>query len=911
MRRPLVVLALGAVAFLTLVVVAMALADVYTEYLWFRHVGYADAFRTRLINSAIVRLIAALIGTAVVLANLWIVVRQLGPVHLRRRYGNLEIAEQVPRHFIAGGVVALAVLTGLWLSGTTYTPGATLAVLTWFRHEPWGVVEPLFGRDAAFYIFMLPVLQRLLGYLLTLTLWSAILVVAGYALTGALRLQGRRVEAEPRATTHLAVLAAAAIALLAIRYWLARYNFVLHGTGFGGIVGYTDVHARIPARTVMALLGLAAAGSIVVAARRRSLLMPVIAMGTLLVAALLGLWIYPAIVQSLRVEPNQLAREQTYISWHMEFTRRAYDLDRIRREPMPIEPRSDYSDVREDLERLPLWDLEPLRTVFEQNEARRGYYFFPDVDFDRYGPPGDEWQVAIGVREFRGEELPPTARTWQTLHLNTDVVRGYGAVVTQAAGTRADPDLWVGEINPVQRDPAAPPELELREPSVYFGETMHGYIVLGAAAAGAPPPDLPTATPAATPTRDTAVPLSSFMRVLAFALRFRDHNLLFAGELTRQSRLAFRRSVSERLSRLAPFLVWDANPYPVIHNGRIVWIVDGYAATSSFPLAAAYPLENVGRLRYARNAVKATIDAVTGDVAIHAVEPDDPILRTYARIFPGLFRDADEIAPSLRRHWRYPATLLRMQADMLQTYHLERPEPFFAGEDVWELPDERGVQGVTRRYRPLYMLLRLPGATRREFVALVPFTVRERPVMSALLVARNDPPFYGDLLLLELPGDQQVRGPALISSLVSQDPVIASQVALWRQTGEVNFGQLRVVPLERSILYVQPLFLSAHGSPNPQLHGIIVSDGTRVHMAPPPLSFALAALTGEGDAAALRAQAGRAPGRAAAGAWADDALRLLQEAEARLRAGDWAGFGARWTELQRLLQRAAQSPVPP
>jgi uncharacterized protein len=905
MRRSILALILGAAAFLTLVISAAALADLYTEILWFRHVGYADVFRTRLLTTALVRSAAAAVGTAVVLVNLWYVVRRLGPVHLRRRYGNLEIAEQVPRRFITAGVTALAIVTGLWLSGTMYTAGASLAVLTWLRHEPWGLVEPLFGRDAAFYIFTLPVLQRFLGYLLTVTIWSAVLVMAGYALSGAVRLRERRVDIEPRAAMHLAALGAAALAIIAIRYWLARYNFALNGTGFGGIVGYTDVHARIPARTVIALLGLGLAGTVVHAMRQRTWLAPAAGAGVLFTAALIGLWIYPALVQSLRVEPNQIAREQTYIRWHMEFTRRAYDLDRIRREPMPIEPRADWTNLREDLERLPLWDLEPLRTVFEQNEARRGYYFFPDVDFDRYGAPGDEWQVAIGVREFRGEELPPTARTWQTLHLNTDVVRGYGAVVTQAAGTRADPDLWVGEINPVQRDPAAPPELELREPSVYYGETMDTYIVLGAAAADPPPPDLPTATPAVAPTRDTAVPLSSFLRVLAFSLRFGDHNLLFAGELTRESRVAFRRRVRERVTRLAPFLVWDANPYPVIHDGRIVWMLDGYAAASSFPLAAAYSLENVGRLRYARNAVKATVDAVTGDVALYAVEPDDPILRTYARIFPGLFREADDIAPALRRHWRYPTTLLRMQAEMLQTYHLDRPEPFFAGEDVWELPDERGVQGVIRRYRPLYMLLRLPGEQRREFTALVPFTVRERPVMSALLIARNDPPHYGELVLLELPRDQQVRGPALISSLVSQDPVIASQVALWRQTGEVNFGQLRIVPLERSILYVQPLFLSAHGSPNPQLHGIIVSDGVRVHMAPPPLSFALAALTGEIETPA-RTTTVRAGADPHADAWAQSALELLQEAETRLRAGDWAGFGARWTELQRLLQRAAR-----
>jgi uncharacterized protein len=804
----------------------------------------------------------------------------------------------VPQRAVTAGVIALSVLTGLWLSGAVYTSGATLSVLAWLRHDAWGVAEPLFGHDAAFYVFTLPVLHRLLWYLLVLVLWSGVLVVAGYALTGALRWKERRVEGDPRTTTHLAVLAASVVTLVAVRYWLNRYGLVLQGTGFGGIVGYTDVHARLPARTVIALLGLALAGSIVHAARRQSLVPAAAAGGAMILAIIGGLWIYPAIVQSLRVEPNQLGREAPYIRWHMEFTRQAYDLDRIRRIPLPIEGQSyAWDELGPDLERLPLWDREPLRAAFEQTEARRLYYHFPDVDFDRYGPPGDAWQVAIAVREFRHEGLPPTAQTWQTLHLNPEIVRGQGAVVTPAAGTRPDPDLWVGEIEPVQRDPSAPPELEVREATVFFGETMGGYVVLGAATEGGTTPEL-------RPAEHTAVPLSSFIRVLAFALRFGDHNLLFASELTRESRLVFVRSIRDRLTRLAPFLVWDNDPYPVIHEGRIVWMVDGYAATSSFPLAAPYTLEGVGRLRYARNAVKATVDAVTGAVGIYAIEPDDPVLRTYARIFPGLFRDSDEFAPGLRRHFRYPATMLRMQADMLRSFHLERAEPFFAGEDVWDLPDERGPQGVVRPYRPLYMLLRLPNEPRREFVALFPFTLRERPVMASLLVARNDAPHYGELVLYELPRDQQVRGPALITSLVQQDPIIASDISLWRQIGEVNFGQLRVVPLDNGILYVQPLFLAAQGSPYPQLHRVIVSDGSQVRMRP-TLAAAVAALSGDVETREPRPRiAGATP---TGGPWLQEAIDLLEDADARLRAGDWAGFGARWSELQRLLRRAAES----
>jgi uncharacterized protein len=903
-RRPVRILIGTALGLLLLVLFGRALARLYTELLWFQQLGYADVYRTRLVAGLGVRFIASLLGGGLVFASLWFVIRQLGPVHLRRRYGNLEFAEQIPHGAVIGGIGALSLFTGLWLSGMIFTPAGTLGVMAWLRHAPWGVTEPMFGNDVAFYVFTLPVLRRVLDFVLVLVLWSGVLAGAGYLLVGAVRLRERRVETEEGARLHLAVLGAALIALLALRYWLGRYDLLLRGGGFTGVIGYTDAHARLPARTVVTLLGLALGGAVLFGARRRTLLPPAAAGGALLLAILAGAWVYPSVVQKVHVEPNQLMRETPYIRWHMEFTRIAYDLDRIRRAQLAFsgEAFGGWSELEPMLARLPLWDREPLRAAFNQTEARRGYYHFHDVDYGRYGPPDDSRQVAIAVREFRRDGLPPAAQTWQTLHLNPDHVRGIGAVVTPAATSRADPDLWVGEIDPVQRDPAAPAELEIVEPSVYFGETMTDYIVLGAATGAG-------IEPATVRSDHTGVPLNSFLRVLAFALRFGDQNLLFATELTAESRLVFRRGVRDRVSHLAPFLVWDNDPFPVIHDGRIVWVIDGYSATSSFPLAASYVLEGVGRLRYARNSVKATVDAVTGATTFYAYDAEDPILRSYMRVFPGLVRRADEMPASLSRHQRYPPLMLRMQADMLKTFHLERAEPFYAGQETWELPDERTAgQTVTRTYRPLQMMMPLPGERRHEFVALFPFIARQRETMTALLVARNDPPHYGELLLFDLPRDQQVRGPSLIHSLVQQDPVIASQLALWRQSGDVNFGQLRIVPMEPGILYVQPLFLSAHGNPTPQIQAVIVSDGARVRMAP-TLRAAVDALDGAGNGngesrPAVRRGAGTE-------SWAREALNLLQEAERRLQRGDWSGFGVVWDELQRLLRGAADGGGPP
>jgi uncharacterized protein len=898
-RRPLQILIGVAVGILLVILLGRALARLYTELLWFQQLGYAEVYRTRLIEGLTIRVTATLFGGALVFASLWFVVGQIGAVHLRRRFGNIEIAEQVRPALVLVGIAALSLFTGLWLSGTIFTPAGTLSVMAWLRHASWGLAEPLFGHDVSFYVFTLPVLRRTLDYLVVLVLWSGVLAGAGYMLVGAVRLRGRRLEAEDGARLHLATLLAGLVALVAIRYWLGRYDLLLRGGGFTGVAGYTDEHARLPARTALALLGLTLAGTVMFGARRRSLLPPAAAGGALLLAAIAGAWVYPSFVQKLQVEPNQLVREAPYIRWHMRFTRIAYDLERIRRTQLAFTqaPFGGWSELEPALARLPLWDREPLRAAFNQTEARRGYYHFPDVDFGRYGPPGEAQQVAIAVREFQRDGLPPAAQTWQTLHLNPDHVRGIGAVVTPAATSRADPHLWLGEIDPVQRDPAAPPELEIVEPSVYFGETMTDYIVLGAAPGSGGAPERVRSD-------HSGVPLSSFLRVLAFAVRFGDQNLLFAGELTDESRLVFRRGVRERVSHLAPFLVWDTDPFPVIHDGRIIWMIDGYSATSSFPLAAAHVLDGVGRLRYARNSVKATVDAVTGATTLYAFDADDPILRSYMRVFPGLLRRADEMPAALLRHQRYPAMMLRMQADILKSYHVGRAEPFYAGQDSWEVPDERaGGQGVTRAFGPAYMMMPLPGEQAVEYVALFPFIARQRETMTALLVARNDPPHYGELLLYDLPRDQQVRGPSLIHSLVQQDPVIASQLALWRQSGDVNFGQLRIVPIEQGILYVQPLFLSAHGNPTPQLQAVVVSDGARVRMAP-TLRAAVDALHGAGQGDGARPAAGASVDDEE---WARAALDLMQAAERSLQRGDWSGFGVTWEELQRLLQQASDA----
>jgi uncharacterized protein len=910
-RRTGRIIAITAVALLLVLVLGRSVAVFYTDLLWYDAVGQSAVFWKRLLAAAVVRLVLGAVGAAVILLNLWYVLRQLGPVHLRRRYGNLEIAEQVPRSYLVAGAVLVAVLAGWWLVTLQFGGAAPIAALAWLQRENWGVADPLFGHDVSFYVFGLPLYTRLLEYLLIILIWSILLVGVGYVLIGAVRMRASRVDLDERPRMHFAALLAAAFVIFGVRYLLARYQLMLEGNGFGGAIGYTDVHARLPAHLVLAILSFITAAALIYGARQRSLVAPAVALAVLVLGAIAMGALYPAVLQKIRVEPNELAREARFIRWNMEFTRRAYGLDQVERRAFPYRHATagDWVGMAPVLEDLSLWDPAPLQTAFNEVQARREYYHFPDVDFDRYGAEGSRQQVAVAVREFRREGLPPTARTWTNIHLNPLFTRGMGAVAVPAAQARpGDPAYWLRDVFPVQRSPDAPAALDLREPSIYFGETMTTYAVVGhtGSFAGTDPGDgqLPPASRV-----ETGIELSSFLRVLSFAWRFGDQNLLFARELSDTSRLIFRRRVGERLGTLAPFLLWDPDPHPVIMDGRVLWIADGYSASAGYPLSRAFTIEDMGTLRYMRSSVKATVDAVTGDVRMYALPDPDPMLRTYRRVFPGLIRDWEQMPGAIREHLRYPALLFRVQSNVLEQYHLEQPEAFYAGQDVWQLPQDVSPQ-VQRRFRPDFVMGRVPGSERSEFLLLNAFIARGRQNMTALLMARSDAPHYGQLVLLQMPLDDQIRGPSQVQSIIEQDPFISQQLSLWRQEGSnVELGRLRYLPTDRSILYVEPLFLSARERGIPQLQRVIVSDGVSVSMAP-DIRSAIAGLVGDAAAADARddepgdeprIEPGR-PGEPGE-EWRRRAAELMREAENRLRAGDFAGFGAAWNRLRALLEQ--------
>jgi uncharacterized protein len=908
----------AAVVVLLVLVGGRLVAEFAVDLLWFESVGYSDVFWTRWTIGIVVRLVVGLVAGAFVFLNLWVVSRTLGTIRVRRRFGNIEIAERLPQVYVFAALFGLSIFSALWLSGGIGDPIAFYAA---FVAESWGMTDPVHGRDVSFYVFQYPVLNRLQLLAGVVIFWTILLSGIAYVATGSARWTEAGPSVTPGARRHLGLLAAGLLLVFAAGLWLDRYELLMSGHGVGGALGYTDVHARIPARVLLSVLAVVAAAAVAHGAWHGTLRPPLFAIGLLILGFVGGQLVYPSALQNLRVEPDEYAREAPYIEQNLAFTRHAYGLSGLRRESLPFRSGSEVSPdrVAELLQGVPLWDSRPLLQTYRALQAPfRPYYDFVSVHYDRYGPPGDAQQVAIAVRELDVNRLPSVAQTWQNLRLT--YVRGEGAVVSPVAQMSAggEPRYFVSDLDPVRISPDAPEGLQLTEPGVYFAEMTRGHVILNTAMRAETQPLAPGSP------EPQGVTLSSWWRKLAFAWAFQSRNLLLSGELTPESRVVYRRLVRERVETVAPFLQYSAGdrggPYPVVFEGRIVWILDAYTSSTHFPLAPAVRFGDRG-VRYVRNSVKVTVDGVSGEVRLFVVDPTDPILRTYARIFPGLFSPIEEMPEGLQRHLRFPAALFGLQASILQEYHLRDARAFYNRDDVWQIPTET-YRDRAIVYEPYYAMLPLPGTDTSEFLISMPFVAAGRQNMTAMLLTRNDPPHYGEQVLFELPRDELIPGPQQIESLIDQDPAISEQLALWKRGGsDVIRGHIVIVPVDSSLVYVEPLFLEAQESAIPQLERVILASGRRVVMRP-TMSGALAALFEGAPAVDER----RAPALAAAPvgpadpprpgpgvaapAEMDRARRLMEQAESQLRSGDWAGFGQTWAELRAALRTPQAAPPP-
>jgi uncharacterized membrane protein (UPF0182 family) len=787
-------------------------------------------------------------------------------------------------------------------------------VLLFLNQSNFNLADPVFGRDVSFFVFTLPIWQLIRSWLM----FTLVVSLIASALVSGIGWHGWDIRT--RALVHLGALGALILVLIAWQYRINAYQLVYSTRGAVYGAGFADVKAQLPAYNLLAIVTLITAVALLVTVFRRGAWRATVAVLIVwIAAAILAGNVYPGFVQRFRVSPNELALERPYIENNIEFTRRAFDLDEITVDNYTVNEAVSVSDLLAEantLANVRLWDYRPLLQTYNQIQALRQYYEFNDIDIDRYQlEDGNLRQVMISGRELVPERLSEDAQTW----VNRKLVytHGFGVAASSVSQVTRDglPDFYLKDI-PTQG------VIDVTRPQIYFGELTNDYVIGNT---DEPEFDYPSEDGNVTTqfSADTGIEMNLLSRLL-FAVRFADINMLLNGDIQGDSQLLWRRNIRERVQEVAPFLHYDQDPYIVVDDaGELWWMLDAYTVSNRFPYSQ--PLESVN---YIRNSVKITINAYDGTMTFYVVDDTEPIIAAYRQIFPSLFKSLGEMPEDLQRHVRYPVDLFTIQALVYRTFHMTDANEFYNREDMWAWPEELFAD-QPQRMQPYYVLMQLPDEDRLEFMQILPFTPANRENMISWMSAKSDPEDYGEMLVFQFGKDSLFFGPQQIEARIDQDPVISSQLSLWNQQGSnVIRGNLLVMPVANTLVYVEPLYLQAATGKIPELKRVIVADPNTVKMAD-NLGLALVELFGEqlladeemkslatfgGEVSlegALAAVEGGAAGGETAGAGAsvstlvDQANQQFDSAQNLARQGDWAGYGDEVEALRRTLEQLA------
>jgi uncharacterized membrane protein (UPF0182 family) len=847
------------------------------KWLWMRQLNYAGIFWTLLgvkWGMACVAFVGAFLF-------LWINLRQAA------RHSFAAADDDPAQNAASLEQVSLLEIRGIPISARGLTRVIALIVAAlfalgfcgqWdtylrFRYgDSFGLRDPIFGHDVGFYLFRLPCYRLLESSLVLLTLLAIVGVLAQYAYAGLLGLGVRRPSSTARsAVSHLSVLLFILTVLFGWGYYLDRYALMYSTGGAVYGVGYTADHVTRHAYWVMMAISAAACALLalnVLRPRGRAL-----AIG---VAAYVGLYILciglvPALFQKFVVQPSELKLETPYLKSYIQFTRKAYNLDAIQETAYPaLEDltREAIAKNQGTIQNIRLWDSRPLIETYQQTQALRLYYQFSHVDTDRYHLADGYHQVMLATRELSAE-LPAQARTW--VNENLQFTHGYGVVMNFVSKISPGgfPEFVIENV---------PPEssfgLTVTQPAIYFGEAMPGSRIVGT---GVKEFDYPKGNQNVYTSYggNGGIPIDSFGKRLLFAWTQADINILLTSYLRPESRLQIWRNVQERVSQIAPFLQLDADPYAVLSEGKLYWIQDAYTISDGFPYSNPVRAGHANGLNYIRNSVKVVVDMYDGAVSFYVMDPDDPVLAAYRRAFPGVFKDLTQLSPDLKLHLRYPEDLFGIQTTQYETFHMTDPQVFYNREDLWVAPLER-YEGNLSPMEPYYILMKLPGSDKLEYLIMSPFTPQKRDNMIAWLAARCDFPDYGKMVFYGLPKEKLIFGPNQVGAVIDQNTTISQQLTLWDQKGsKVIRGKLVVIPIAESFLYVVPLYLLAEGTNLPQLKRVIVAVDNRVVMEP-TLDEALTALFRSAGAKETGAQETAAPAPRRSGQLEEARTQLLE-----------------------------------
>ncbi|MBW1699976.1 MAG: UPF0182 family protein [Deltaproteobacteria bacterium] len=930
---------------LLVLLLAFSIISIYPDFLWFKNLGFSPVFWTMLSARFGFGFVVWLFLILIIATNLYIA-RRLSP-GASVRYEE-SFASQMGLSPNTFNLIFLAVILIASFVIASRASDKWNMVLRYLYLQPFGSTDPVFNRDIGFYVFALPFYTFIRSGLLTLFVLAAGLTIIWYLKNGALQITGEivqeegkppslpKITVEPAVKQHLIFLGGIIVLLMAWGYQLKIYGLLYSTLGPAFGAGYTDVHIKLWAFRLLIFVSLGFSVILFMSAfkPRTKLILAggMIWMGSILVFST----VLPLAIQKIVVKPNELAKESEYIGYNIKFTRKAYNLNKIKEVSFEVSDSLNLDEIRKEratIQNIRIWDERPLLQTYRQIQAIRLYYDFNNVDVDRYWINGQYRQIMLAARELVVSQLPRQANTWVNRHLT--YTHGYGLAASPVNEVTREglPQLFIKDVPPVSEV-----GLKIERPEIYYGEKTEQYVLVKTKTKEF---DYPKGDSNVYTVYEGkgGVPINSFIRRVLYAIEFMDSQILFTEYLTQDTRIMYNRTIRKRASSLAPFLEYDRDPYLVLSDGKLFWVLDAYTTTDMYPysIRSKSPFKNT-QLNYVRNSVKVTVDAYNGDVRFYLIDEKDPIARAYASIFPDLFKPFTEMPENLKKHIRYPRDLFGIQAATYAKYHMQDPQVFYNQEDLWELPDEL-YDNARQKMEPYYIIIKLPRGQKEEFLLMIPYTPSEKDNMIGWLAARSDLPNYGSLIVYNLPKEKLVYGPMQIEARVDQQTEISRMLSLWDQRGSrVIRGNLLAIPLRDSFIYVEPIYLQAKqeqveesGSPTggrqgrgagratgarrtgpsasrslsaalPELKRVIIAHGNRIAMKE-TLEMALSSVLG-GEISPKKVEVPPAAIETLrASELGTRALEHYNRAREYLRQGNWAGYGEELERLEEVLKQ--------
>ena len=902
-------------------VVLSMLAGFWTDWQWFASLGRSDVYTKQLLLKFG---IFAVVTTITFLA-LWATVTLAHRVRPLDNWTTPESValfryreglDQVRKVVFILGPLLFAILTGI--SASTQWR----LYLLWRNSTPFGVTDPQFGKDISFYTFELPFLQFVLASLFSVAVVSGLLSIVVHYIYGGLKPTGLR-DSTKAARAHLMFFLGILSLLKALAYWMDKYALATKSDSLMTGLRYTDVHAVVPAKTLLMYIAIATAVLFFISFIRSGWSLPFVAFAVMIGSSLLLGGLYPAFVQQVQVRPSELQRETPYIQKNLDATKKAFGLSDVKISEYQAIDNPSLATTTTDagtLDNIRLLDPSLVSPTFRQLQQIRGFYAFPDsLDIDRYDVAGKKRGTVLAVREVDLSGVADSQRNWFNDHMV--FTHGYGVVAAYENTANADgaPSFYESNIPPTGA-------LNIKQPRVYFGEMSPSYSIVGAPASAAPRElDYPDDKSANGQTNNTydgkgGVSVGNFFSKLIFAIHYQEPNILLSNQMSASSKILYDREPATRVKKLAPWLTLDSDPYPVVVDGRIQWVIDGYTTSNQYPYAARISLRDAtadsvntqdqftqlssGDVTYIRNSVKATVDAYDGTVRMFAWDEADPVLKVWMKAFPGVVEPKSAMPEGVLNHVRYPEDMFKVQRDVLAKYHVSDAQAFYSGQDFWIVPDDPTKPKIKQAQPPYFLTLKMPDQDAPSFQLTTAFAPSKRQTLAAFMAVNSDPgPDYGTIRVLQLPRNTTIPGPTQVQNNFESDPDVSTKLSLLRSGGsEVQLGNLLSLPVGGGLLYFEPVYVrAAQGDGYPLLRKVLVSFGSKVAFEDDlktALSKVFADQTTSGGTPVLTGTPQEQLKSAI-----DDANKAYEAGQAALAKGDFTAYGKAQSQLEEALRR--------